>query len=167
MIQTLTYDSTSNAYRQIPASIIPARYRPVLPAFVLYRSRTLRRSHPEGTTDKGGRWYPVPEERRDCCTRIRTPSRAWPWSLLVHCRTAGHIATLLDVEPRLLRGLILWLANYCRDTTTAPVNLCGVCGASWPCEHRSWWTPATDDPNLIEVPSARADMTVHLGGMNR
>jgi len=49
-----------------------------------------RRIHPAGGTDTGGRWYPVAPLA--CCHSIRTPSRSWPWSLMVHCRTMRHVA---------------------------------------------------------------------------
>jgi hypothetical protein len=165
MITTLHFDAGSGDYRRIPASCIPPRYpATVIAAYLVYRSRTLHQSHPDGRTDAGGRWYPTPDEQRDCCRRIRSPSRAWPWSLRGHCRSAIHCAACCGVEPGVLRGLISWLANYTRDTASAPVDLCLTCGASWPCEHREWWTPQTDDPCLIAVPDECADMAVHLGG---
>jgi hypothetical protein len=58
-----------------------------------YLSRKSRDSHPDGHFDAGGRWYPDEEERCDFCSLVRTPSRGYPYSLLVHCRTADHIAS--------------------------------------------------------------------------
>jgi len=65
--------------------------------------RKSRRTHPHtGRTGKGGQWYPSDTEQQQCCKYIRRPSRAWPWSLMTHCRTAKHVARLYGVdEPRL------------------------------------------------------------------
>lgn len=61
----------------------------------LYESRQARLTHPAGTFDRAGRWYPDPDERRSCCDAIRSPSRNWPYSLLCHCRTLKHCRNLL------------------------------------------------------------------------
>jgi hypothetical protein len=61
---------------------------------------------PSGETDYFGRWYPDPLERRACCSQIRDPSRAWPWSLWQHCHTAKHVAYLHDLDPLVLRRYI-------------------------------------------------------------
>ena len=71
-----------------------------------YQDRHDRRTHPRGSTDKGGRWYPDDTERQECCHRIRPPSRAWPWSLMLHCRTIVHISHLFNVDPQVLRQAI-------------------------------------------------------------
>lgn len=63
-----------------------------------YIKRQDRRSHPSGSCDKGGRWYPDESERCECCESIREPSRAYPWSLMIHCRTARHVANLYGVD---------------------------------------------------------------------
>jgi hypothetical protein len=68
-----------------------------------YRHRQVRLTHPDGRTDRGGRWYPSDEERQACCT-VRSPSRKWPWSLMLHCRTLRHIARLYGVNESELRG---------------------------------------------------------------
>jgi hypothetical protein len=49
-----------------------------------------RKTHPRGVFDKAGRW--MPHKEQECCKSIRTPSRAWPWSLMLHCRTMAHVA---------------------------------------------------------------------------
>jgi len=71
-----------------------------------FRDRKNRNSHPAGKFDSGGRWYPATEERQDCCDGIRTPSRAYPYSLMTHCRTVGHVAKLFGVDVGALRKLI-------------------------------------------------------------
>ena len=50
--------------------------------------------NPIGEWDKQGRWYPDETERCPCCDKIRTPSRNWPYSLLVHCKSKKHYKEL-------------------------------------------------------------------------
>ena len=68
--------------------------------FIARRDRT---QHPAGSFDKKSRWYPNESEQQSCCSAIRGPSRAWPYSLLVHCRTAGHVAALYGVPASEIR----------------------------------------------------------------
>ena len=65
--------------------------------FILRRDRL---SHPEGHTDKGGRWYPSDEERAECCASIREPSRSYPWTFYKHCNSAKHLAALYGVDVK-------------------------------------------------------------------
>ena len=60
-----------------------------------------RRRHPVGKYDGGGRWYPAQEHA--CCTGIRGPSRAYPYSLMTHCRTAQHVAAEYGVEKAAMK----------------------------------------------------------------
>jgi hypothetical protein len=84
-------------------------------------ARELRLHHPDGRFDDGGRFYPSQKEWRDCCAGIRTPSRAFPFSLMTHCRTAKHIAKLYDVSEKDLRAAAasvreqLWYLCLIRD----------------------------------------------------
>jgi hypothetical protein len=71
-------------------------------AAIVYVARQRRAADPQGTFDSGGRWYPY-GEYRDCCDRIRSPSRNWPYSLMLHCRTAKHVAALFSVPERDVR----------------------------------------------------------------
>jgi hypothetical protein len=61
----------------------------------VYQVRQSRRDHPTGRMDSGGRWYPSDDEYCVCCDYVRSPSRRWPWSYMIHCRTKKHIANLL------------------------------------------------------------------------
>jgi len=74
-------------------------------ALIEYLQRQDRVSHPQGEFDNGGRWYPSDEERQECCYSIRSPSRNWPYSLLLHCRTLRHVARLYGVDEEELRRL--------------------------------------------------------------
>lgn len=75
-------------------------------AAACYLERKARTAHPDGSTDNGGRWYPADAERQPCCSTIRTPSRAHPWSLMLHCRTLAHIAWRYDVDEAALRRAV-------------------------------------------------------------
>jgi hypothetical protein len=83
--------------------------------------RDLRLRHPDGTFDEGGRFYPSEKERRDCCADIRAPSRAFPLSLMKHCRTVKHIAKLYDVAEKDVKAEVekvkqqLWYFCHTRD----------------------------------------------------
>lgn len=62
----------------------------------LYVARKHRHEHPHGRWDRGGRWWPHDSERCACCT-VRTPSRAHPWSLMLHCRSFEHVCNLFGL----------------------------------------------------------------------
>lgn len=74
-----------------------------------YIARQNRNSHPDGTFDRAGRFYPADDERRPCCAGIRPPSRAYPYSEMTHCRSALHVARLFAVDRtemmRAVRGI--------------------------------------------------------------
>ncbi len=70
-----------------------------------YRNLKNRISHPDGSFDKGGRWYPSAAETCTCCAGLRSPSRAYPYSLMVHCRTAVHVASKYGVEAKDVKKL--------------------------------------------------------------
>lgn len=63
-----------------------------------YNNRKKRCTHPSGAFDRAGRWEPDDSEKQDCCDDVREPSRAYPYSLMVHCRTMEHVANLYDVD---------------------------------------------------------------------
>jgi hypothetical protein len=70
----------------------------------LYLDLQGRRTHPNGATDTGGRWYP--DHYLDCCKKIRTPSRRWPWSLMMHCRTMVHVAEQTNYSLSTIRTAV-------------------------------------------------------------
>ena len=74
-------------------------------AEALYEWKRLqdRRQHPDGTFDKQGRWYPSDAETQDCCQHIRSPSARYPYSLMKHCRSVGHVAARFGVDIKDLR----------------------------------------------------------------
>jgi len=68
----------------------------------IYEARRDRMIHPEsGCWDKAGRWYPSDrEDAGDVRGRIRSPSRAWPYSYMLACRTRKHCAVLVEAALR-------------------------------------------------------------------
>ena len=68
-----------------------------------YLRRKSRAEHPEGSFDKQGRWWPSAQEHQDCCAHIRSPTRSYPYSLMLHCRTAEHVANLHGVTVDAMR----------------------------------------------------------------
>lgn len=79
---------------------------PEVQAAVLFIKRKERLDHPEGGTDRGGRWYP---KGRDAevfpADAYRSPSRAWRWSYMVACRTAAQCARYHDVDVKAVRSI--------------------------------------------------------------
>ena len=68
----------------------------------LYLDRVSRRVYVPGYFDKQGRWYPADGEWAECCDGIRAPSKRWPYTLLRHCRSQAHVATLCCVDRKAL-----------------------------------------------------------------
>lgn len=58
----------------------------------MYSARQARTEHPAGVFDKRGRWYASESERQSCCDGIRSPSAAYPYSEMTHCRSKRHCA---------------------------------------------------------------------------
>lgn len=85
--------------------ITSAENSEVLTAARLFVSRKNRESHPQGEFDKQKRFYPNQSELQDCCSEIRRPSAAYPFSLMVHCRSAKHIANMFDVSEKELKKI--------------------------------------------------------------
>lgn len=69
--------------------------------------RKNRNSHPDGKFDGASRWYPSESEKQECCGHVRSPSRAYPYSYMVHCRTIQHVAKLYNVDEKELRKLVI------------------------------------------------------------
>lgn len=55
-----------------------------------------RDEHPDGYFDTAGRFFL--EKKCSCCMGIRSPSRSFPYSELVHARTAKHVAHSFGVK---------------------------------------------------------------------
>lgn len=76
----------------------------VLDAARTFRARRDRREDPQGSFDRARRWTPDASERHSCCFGLYTPSRAHPFSLLAHCRTARHCAIGAGVDEAEVRA---------------------------------------------------------------
>lgn len=76
----------------------------VLDAARAFRARRDRREDPQGSFDRARRWTPADSERHSCCGGLYTPSRAHPFSLLAHCRTARHCAVGAGVDEAEVRA---------------------------------------------------------------
>jgi len=98
-----------------------------------YIARKSRAEHPDGTFDSARRWEPSDEERCDCCAYVRWPSRAWPLSLMKHCRSIEHVANLFKVDVTELRRAVRKIEKEAKeraakaisaaaDNTTSPIN---------------------------------------------
>lgn len=77
--------------------------RAVLDAAKQFIARRDRAEHPDGRFDNAKRWYPTSTEECSCCS-VYPPSRAYPFGLLIHCRTARHCAELHGVDESDVRA---------------------------------------------------------------
>lgn len=80
-----------------------------------YQKRKERLSHPDGSFDNQKRWYPSADEIQTCCKSIRTPSAAYPYSLLVHCRSIEHITTMFDIDKKILKRAVYEQSNRYKE----------------------------------------------------
>lgn len=62
-----------------------------------YVARQRRKSHPQGSFDSAGRWYPSGRDEFVMAPG-RVPSRAYPLSFNKACRSADHVARLFEVD---------------------------------------------------------------------
>jgi len=72
-------------------------------AAAVFVARKERLSHPRGGRRGTGGWFPAKGERLSCCDAVHYPTNQYPWSIAVHCRTAGHVAKLYGVDETELR----------------------------------------------------------------
>jgi hypothetical protein len=75
----------------------------------VYTAMKERLMNPEGSFDKQGRWYPSAEQR--CCSdncpgTLRAPTKAYPYSWMLHCRTRKHCAYLAASQPEYFATLL-------------------------------------------------------------
>lgn len=77
----------------------------------IFINRRDRDTHPDGHFDIARRWWPSFEEKCDCCDYIRKPSRSWPYSYLVHCRSAAHVRNKVTTydEEKLNKNFVVAL----------------------------------------------------------
>ena len=58
----------------------------------VYQQLRDRKINPAGTFDSGGRFY----AKNSDLINVRSPSRAWPFSELVACRTLKYVKAVAD-----------------------------------------------------------------------
>ena len=75
---------------------------PELQAASLYLIRRDRLGHPDGYFDEKGRWYAHGQDAA-VMAPCRSPSRNWPYSEMLSCRTLKHCARYYDADTRLTR----------------------------------------------------------------
>ncbi|MCK9428979.1 MAG: hypothetical protein M0R17_03075 [Candidatus Omnitrophica bacterium] len=68
----------------------------IVKATIEYIKLKERMIHPDGQFDNAQRWYPTDEQ--SCCSRIRQPTRSYPYSLMTHCRTKLHVANCYNIS---------------------------------------------------------------------
>jgi hypothetical protein len=68
-----------------------------------------RRVHPGGKFDHAQRWKP--DRELACCALIRSPSRAYPYSLMTHCRSLTHVAAETGYTVTTLRQAVARLRS--------------------------------------------------------
>jgi hypothetical protein len=71
-----------------------------------------RKARPEGTFDNANRFYLKTTFK--CCEGLREPSRAYPWSQMVHAKTAIHVAHQFGIADRVadIRAYAKWMRKY-------------------------------------------------------
>ena len=74
--------------------------------FINLKNRSI---HPEGSFDKGGRFYL--DTKYSCCN-VRSPSRAHPYSQMVHGRTAEHVSHETGIDVVLIRQAARQLEKF-------------------------------------------------------
>ena len=71
-----------------------------------FKALQAREINPPGEFDDAGRWYPSDSEKCDCCESIRSPSRSYPYSYMVHCRTLKHVCTKYGLDYREVKKIM-------------------------------------------------------------
>lgn len=90
--------SIDDAFNATASLVTPAAdiFTRVMDCAREYISRRERHSHPAGGFDSAGRFSL--KERHECCEGIRSPSRAYPFSEMLHGRSLIHVAHELGLE---------------------------------------------------------------------
>lgn len=83
---------------------MPAPDQPAIAAATEYVRLRDRKQNPPGQFDRAGRFQPT--AHYPCCDGIRSPTRAYPYSLMVHARTAVHVAAAHGVTVADLRAAV-------------------------------------------------------------
>jgi hypothetical protein len=63
-----------------------------------FAKRKARLEHPEGSFDNASRFYPSNEENCGVMSYVRSPSRNWPNSYMLACRSLEHCEDLCGAD---------------------------------------------------------------------
>lgn len=66
-----------------------------------YNALQAREQNPAGRFNRQKRWYPT--QAQECCASVHQPTDRYPYSLMLHCRSAKHIGQQYGVDPSLVR----------------------------------------------------------------
>ncbi|WP_215745932.1 hypothetical protein [Gluconobacter sp. P1C6_b] len=88
--------------QRIRAAVPVEDFEKAVKAAAEYVRRKERITHPAGRFDNAKRFYCSEPFHRS----VRTPSRAWPHSHMLHARTLGHVAHLYDADEAHTRALV-------------------------------------------------------------
>lgn len=73
---------------------------------IVYKMLQNREIHPSGKFDSNGRWY----AKNDNLINVRSPSRRWPYSQMVACRTKKYVQKVYDkFKPKDIQQLIQYV----------------------------------------------------------
>lgn len=75
----------------------------IIDAAVEFLALRDRLTHPDGRFDKQGRFYLDPDNQCPHCAYVRSPSAKWPYSELIHGRTAKHVAARQSLDVKLVK----------------------------------------------------------------
>ncbi|EKT4082951.1 hypothetical protein QEG29_001160 [Stenotrophomonas maltophilia] len=103
-----------NAYAKLTDAEKEAAYNGAMK----YRRRQERAEHPTGHFDKAKRFYPDAAESPGGIIQrtIREPSRAWPFSYMIACRSLTHCCYLESADVKHAR-LVMKLHDIAIDET--------------------------------------------------
>jgi hypothetical protein len=103
-----------------------ARFTSALSALTRFSRRQERLEHPEGSFDNAGRFYPSDSEDCGVSSYIRSPSRSYPHSYMLACRTLDHCERLEDADHDDVLLLRRFFKSIEIDTTNKTACLAAI-----------------------------------------
>lgn len=104
----------------ITLNFTPDRMGAAIKALNKFTMRKARLEHPEGSFDNGSRFYPSDKENCGVTGYIRSPSRSWPNSYMLACRTLEHCEALCDADHQDVLLVRRFLKSKEADLTDLP-----------------------------------------------
>lgn len=108
---------TTKKTRTLAQAMATGTVQNAFKAYTTHLRRAERIEHPDGITDNGGRWYP---RGLDATVEmgVRSPSREYPWSYMLRCRTLAHCELMLDAD----HDVVLALKGFMKDKDMDPLK---------------------------------------------